>query len=85
MVFFSERYIFSLKNIKITANGLSSIDSNRILELFKEFFLKDYMQMNSEKKSSDTIMSELIKKSIRLCLKSQSSKKPEVKSHIIRL
>ena len=73
------------KNIKITANGLSSFDSNRILELFKEIFLKDYMQINSEKKSSDIIMSELIKKSVRLSLKSESSKKPEVKSHIIRL
>ena len=73
------------KNIKITTNGLSNFDSKRILELFKEIFLKDYMQMNSEKKSSDIIMSELIKKSVRLSLKSESSKKPEVKSHIIRL
>ena len=73
------------KNIKITANGLSSIDSKKIGELFKEIFLKDYLQMNSEKKSSDIIISELIKKSIRLSLKFQSSKKPEVKSHIIRL
>ena len=73
------------KNIKITANGLSNFDSKRILESFKEFFLSDYMQMNSEKKSSDTIMSDLIKKSVRLSLKPQSSKKPEVKTHIIRL
>jgi len=73
------------KNIKITTNGLSNFDSNRILELFKEIFLNDYMQMNSEKKSSDIIITELIKKSIRLSLKSESSKKPEVKSHIIRL
>jgi ribonuclease J len=73
------------KNIKITANGLSNFDSNKILELFKEIFLKEYMQINSEKKSSDSFLSEQIKKSIRLSLKSQSSKKPEVKSHIIRL
>jgi len=73
------------KSIKITANGLSDFDSQQISFLFKEIFIKDYLSLNIEKKSSDNILSDLIKKCIRQSLKPHSSKKPEVKSHIIRL
>ena len=38
-----------------------------------------------DQKSSDLIISELIKKTIRQCIKDESSKKPEVNSHIIRI
>ena len=73
------------KNIKITANGLSDLDIQNIETSFKEIFINEYLQLNSEKKSSEEILANLIKKATRQCLKSQSSKKPEVKSHIIRL
>jgi len=73
------------KDIKITVNGLSDLDTNQILALFKEKFINEYSQINSDKKSSDIILSELVKKSIRMILKLFSSKKPEVKTHIIRL
>jgi len=73
------------KNIKITSNGLSDFDSQIITELFKEIFIKDYALMNLDKKSSDTMLGQLIKKCIRQILRLHSSKKPEVKSHIIRI
>ena len=73
------------KNIKISANGLSDFDSKQMINLFKEIFIDEYLKLTSEKKTSDEILSQIIKKSIRQSLKNQSSKKPEVKSHIIRL
>ena len=73
------------KDIKITANGLSHLDEEKINNLFKEIFIVDFLNLNSEKKSSDETLSRLIKKAIRQTLKSQSLRKPEVKSHIIRL
>ena len=73
------------KNIKISANGLSNLDSEKIINLFNEIFIKEYIEMSSQKKSSDELISQLIKKITRQILKSQSSKKPEVQSHIIRI
>ena len=73
------------KNIKVSAKGLADFDVNEITSLFKNIFIEEYMRMGEDKKSSDTILTELIKKSIRQILKTQSSKKPEVNSHIIRL
>lgn len=73
------------KNIKITANGLSDLDKQKINNSFKEYFIQEFLSINPDKKSSDEILSQLIKKSVRQTLKSDSLKKPEVKSHIIRL
>tara|TARA_Y100000590_G_scaffold391550_1_gene468274 strand:+ start:1649 stop:3322 length:1674 start_codon:yes stop_codon:yes gene_type:complete len=73
------------KNIKISFNGLSDHDSENTVNLFKEKFINDYLSMNNEKKSSDLIVSELIKKVIRQIIKEDLRKKPEIKSHIIRL
>ena len=73
------------KNIKISSNGLPSYDENHLLSDFKLNFMQDYPQLSLEKKSSDTIIKGLIKKSIRISLKNQLLKKPEVKSHIIRI
>ena len=73
------------KNIKISANGLPNFDDVQIISDFKEIFIKDYLHLNIEKKSSDQLLSNLIKKCIRQSLKNQLSKKPEVKSHIIRI
>ena len=73
------------KNIKISSNGLPSYDENRLLNDFKLNFMQDYPQLSLEKKSSDNILKDLIKKSIRISLKNQIQKKPEVKSHILRV
>ena len=48
-------------------------------------FIKDYTLMNDEKKSSDKIISNLIKKTIRSIINDDFNKKPEVNSHILRL
>ena len=73
------------KDIKISVNGLSNFDNAYIVESFKELFLKEFINMNSDKKSSDEILTQLIKKIVRQILKQNSSKKPDVQSHIIRL
>ena len=73
------------KNVKITSNGLPDFNSDKIINLFKEKFIDEYIKINNEKKLSDIFVSELIKKVVRQCIKLEFSKKPEVKSHIIRL
>ena len=73
------------KQIKISVNGLSDFDSENISNSFNEVFLEEYLQINSDKKYSDDSISQIVKKTIRQILKKESSKKPEVKSHIIRL
>jgi len=72
------------KNIKISSKGLPDLDIEEIISGFKEIFVNDYEKMNKDQKSSDEILSELIKKILRQVIKTQSTKKPEVKSHIIR-
>ena len=73
------------KNIRISSNGLPIFDQDKVLNDFKEIFINEYLQFNSEKKSSDKILTDLIKKLIRQILRNQISKKPEIKSHIIRI
>ena len=73
------------KNIKISSNGLPDFNNTQLTSDFKEFFINEYLKLNESKKSSDEILSELIKKSIRISLKNQFTKKPEVKTHIIRI
>jgi len=73
------------KNVKISFNGIPDIKLEQIKDNFKEIFIYAYLQLNEDKKTSDNLLEELIKKSIRQSLKNQYSKKPEVKSHILRL
>jgi Predicted hydrolase of the metallo-beta-lactamase superfamily len=73
------------KNVKISSNGLPEFNSDNFIDQFKENFIPEYMKMNKDQKSSDDIISELIKKLIRQKTKLLFSKKPEVKSHIIRI
>ncbi len=73
------------KEIKITQNGLA-IESLIELEIyFKDVFLVEYLQLSKEKKSSDKIISDLVKKVLRKYVKAQINKKPEINVHIIRL
>ena len=73
------------KDIRISCNGLPSHMYENIINSFKEKFISKYLSINDEKKSSDLIIGELIKKTIRGVVKEYSSKKPEVNSHIIRI
>ena len=77
---------FSLdKDIKVSLNGLPDYKNYNIVDIFKENFLNVYLSMNNEKKSSDEIIGELVKKTIRQIVKDFSLKKPEVQTHIIRI
>ena len=73
------------KNIKISFNGLPIKKTDKLIDTFKSLFIDEYLKMSKDQKSSDIIISELIKKTIRQCIKDESSKKPEVNSHIIRI
>ena len=73
------------KNIEITSKGLPDFDMMNLTEIFKEKFINEYLKISDDKKNSNEILSELIKKSIRQILKAETSKKPEVKCHLIRL
>ena len=52
---------------------------------FKENFLNEYLLLSKDKKSSNLIIADLIKKVVRQLVRSNSRKKPEVNSHIMRL
>ena len=49
------------------------------------FFINIFIQILIEKKSSDLIVGDLIKKIIRGIIREDSNKKPEVNSHIMRI
>ena len=73
------------KDIRISSNGLPEFDIIKLTTDFKENFIYEYLKLNEEKKSSDQFVGKLIKKSIRLSIKSHLDKKPEVNFHIFRL
>ena len=73
------------KDIKISFKGLPFHHNENIVDIFKEKFVKEFLLMNNEKKSSDLIIGDLIKKIIRQLIRENISKKPEVSSHIIRI
>ena len=74
------------KNITISSIGFPDLDYSNFENKFKELFLDDFLLMNDDKKSSDTIISETIKRIVRKIIREQDlTRKPEVNSHIIRL
>ena len=73
------------KDIKISFNGLPAHQYDHVVDIFKEIFVKEYLSMNNEKKSSDLKVGDLIKKIIRGIIREDSNKKPEVNSHIMRI
>ena len=73
------------KEIKITQNGLPFENSEEIIVYFKEFFLNEYLQLSKDQKSSDTIISDLVKKIIKKYTKTHIGKKPDINVHIIRI
>ncbi len=73
------------KDIKLSINGLPDTKTIEILENFKNIFIQSYLRFNNDQKSSDSIVSELVKSSVRKIIKNEFGKKPEIKTHIIRL
>ena len=73
------------KEIKITQNGLPIENITEIEMYFKDVFLVEYLKLSHDKKSSDIIISDLVKRILRKYIKTQLGKKPEVDVHIIRL
>ncbi len=72
------------KNIILTAKGLPDIDTIQFLDEFKLPFAENYVKLSIDQKSSDQIISELIKTHIRRIYKNYSQKKPDVDVHIFR-
>ena len=66
-------------------NGLPAYENDNLINVFKELFINQYLLMDDEKKSSDLIVGDLMKKTIRQIISAGSGKKPEVNSHIIRI
>ena len=69
----------------ITSKGLPDYDEKLLENDFKALLVEEYIKISDNQKNSNEILSNLLKKLIRQSLKSQLSKKPDVKSHIIRL
>ncbi len=72
------------KNVKLTFKGLPAINENEIINDFKLIFSQDYTKLNISQKSSDEIVSDLIKSNLRKVIKNSFQKKPEIEVHLIR-
>ncbi len=72
------------KNIKITLKGLPEIDENEITNDFKVIFIENFTKLNNSQKSSDQVISDLIKNNLRKVMKNTFQKKPEIEVHLIR-
>ena len=72
------------KNIQLSFIGLPNEELYRVKEQFKDEFINNYVKLNSDQKSSDEKVTELIKKNLKHVLKSILNKKPEIQIHLIR-
>ena len=48
------------------------------------YFIENYVKLNKDQKSSDLIVSDLVKSSFRKIIKNSIQKKPEIEVHLIR-
>ena len=72
------------KNIKISFIGLPEINESEITNNFKFIFIENFTKLNSSQKSSDQIVSDLIRNNLRKIMKNLFQKKPEIEVHLIR-
>ncbi len=72
------------KDIRITFKGLPDINEYQIVNNFKLIFIENFTKLNLSQKSSDEIVSDLIKNNLRKIMKSSFQKKPEIEVHLIR-
>jgi hypothetical protein len=68
----------------ITLKGLPGIDEENIKNDFEILFIENYTKLNKDQKSSDLIVSDLVKSSFRKIIKNSIQKKPEIEVHLIR-
>ena len=72
------------KNMLLTLKGLPGIDEENIKSDFKILFIENFTKLNKDQKSSDFIVSDLVKSSFRKIIKNSIQKKPEIEVHLIR-
>ena len=63
---------------------MPGIDEENIKNDFKILFIEHYTKLNKDQKSSDIIVSDLVKSSFRKIIKNSIQKKPEIEVHLIR-
>ena len=63
---------------------MPGIDEENIKNDFKILFIENYTKLNKDQKSSDVIVSDLVKSSFRKIIKNSIQKKPEIEVHLIR-
>ena len=72
------------KNIQLSLIGLPNEQLNSIKEEFKNEFVKNFIKLNNNQKSSDQNINDIIRKSLKFVLKNILQKKPEIQIHLIR-
>ncbi len=72
------------KNIRVTFKGLPEINEGQVVADFKLFFIDNFLKLSNDQKSSDQIISDLAKTSLRKIIKNLFYKKPEIEVHLIR-
>ena len=63
---------------------MPEINENEIMNNFKLIFNENFTKLNNSQKSSDQIVSDLIKNNLRKIMKNSFQKKPEIEVHLIR-
>jgi len=72
------------KNIQLSLIGLPNEELITIKEEFKNEFIKYFIKLNEDQKSSDQTVTDMIRKSLKIVLKNILHKKPEIQIHLIR-
>ena len=72
------------KNIQLSLIGLPNEELTTIKEEFKNEFIKYFIKLNEDQKSSDQTVTDIIRKSLKIVLKNILHKKPEIQIHLIR-
>ncbi len=72
------------KNIQLSLIGLPNEELYLIKEDFKNEFVKNFLKLKEDQKSSDQNVTDIIRKSLKFVLKNILQKKPEIQIHLIR-
>jgi len=72
------------KNFQLSLIGLPNEELSSLKEEFKNEFIKNFIKLNDDQKSSDQNVTDIVKKSLKFVLKNTLQKKPEIQIHIIR-
>ena len=64
---------------------MPEINEDKIINDFKIIFIDHFIKLNNSQKSSDQVVSDLIKNNLKKIMKNSFQKKPEIEVHLIRL